>query len=293
MYAISRFVAVACISVVVAASVSFASVDGVFGLKQSSGDPAIAIWVPLDSSDSVAGIAWFNNDSSSPIGSILVTIGDESGPGDLSDAIRVADVESASDLNWSEVYFDVPVGVEGDGLYVVLRMQENSPYEHAGNGGGCGIGYTNTGDNQRSWVTGDGVEWGSASSSAKLAVDVVISQDKGRDRLILGGEAGDAENGVDSETPEMADGLVIAPNPFNPMTTIYYSLSETSRVDISVFDPSGRLVRRYSTMTQDAGHHSVVWDGCDSNGRRVRSGVYYARVRSGSWTHSEAMTLVK
>ena len=71
------------------------------------------------------------------------------------------------------------------------------------------------------------------------------------------------------------------PNPFNPTTTIRYSLARRTKVTIAVYDIAGRLVRRLlvDEMT-DAGDHKVVWDGKNEAGSRVASGVYFCMMRT-------------
>jgi hypothetical protein len=65
------------------------------------------------------------------------------------------------------------------------------------------------------------------------------------------------------------------PNPFNPRTTIAFELGASARVDLAVFDPAGRLVRRLVDEELAAGAHESVWDGRDSSGRDLASGTYY------------------
>ena len=70
-----------------------------------------------------------------------------------------------------------------------------------------------------------------------------------------------------------------APNPFVVSTTLRYSLPARASVDLRIFDVAGRLVRTLSPAApQDAGRHEVRWDGTATGGRRVASGVYFARV---------------
>lgn len=68
------------------------------------------------------------------------------------------------------------------------------------------------------------------------------------------------------------------PNPFNPTTSIRYSLPTAGAVDLTVFSQSGRLVRTLASGTETAGTHTTVWDGRDNAGRDVASGVYFYRL---------------
>ncbi|MDZ4182584.1 MAG: C25 family cysteine peptidase, partial [Candidatus Cloacimonadaceae bacterium] len=67
------------------------------------------------------------------------------------------------------------------------------------------------------------------------------------------------------------------PNPFNPSTTIRYSLSTQGKASLRVFNIKGQLIRVLEDGIKAIGHHSVVWDGTDDNGRAVSSGIYLYR----------------
>ena len=83
------------------------------------------------------------------------------------------------------------------------------------------------------------------------------------------------------------------PNPFNPTTTIRYSLAEGSRVVISIYDVSGRLVRALVSEFKKAGGYSVDWNGKDSRGNAVSSGVYFYQMKTGDVRITKKMVLLK
>ncbi|MDP8267959.1 MAG: agmatine deiminase family protein [Candidatus Tenebribacter davisii] len=64
------------------------------------------------------------------------------------------------------------------------------------------------------------------------------------------------------------------PNPFNPETTIKYSLKNNANMTLSIYNTKGQLVNTLVKKYQIAGMHSVVWNGKDANGKKVSSGVY-------------------
>ncbi len=72
------------------------------------------------------------------------------------------------------------------------------------------------------------------------------------------------------------------PNPFNPATTINYQLPNQSRVTITVFNMLGQEVRRLVDAEQEAGYHSVVWNGMDERQSMVSSGVYLYKITAQS-----------
>lgn len=89
------------------------------------------------------------------------------------------------------------------------------------------------------------------------------------------------------------------PNPFNPTTTIQYALPRTSRVVLRVYDMLGQEVAVLKDDIQPAGRHDAVWNGKNSQGHGVASGVYFyqleARPIDGStaFTSMRKMLLVK
>jgi hypothetical protein len=78
------------------------------------------------------------------------------------------------------------------------------------------------------------------------------------------------------------------PNPFNPSTTIRFTIPERCNVALDVYDASGRLVTRLADGVREAGTHSVEW-----NGRDVGSGVYFCRLTAGKQVLSRKMTLLR
>jgi len=83
------------------------------------------------------------------------------------------------------------------------------------------------------------------------------------------------------------------PNPFNPTTTIEFSLPVPGHVDLRIFDVAGRLVRTLVDGKMTAATHAAVWNGRDFGGRPVASGVYYYRLLSDGLTATRKMMLVK
>jgi hypothetical protein len=83
------------------------------------------------------------------------------------------------------------------------------------------------------------------------------------------------------------------PNPFNPSTTIAFTLRQAAAVRLDIFDASGRHVRTLVAERRDAGGYEAQWDGRDDAGCRVASGVYLYRLRAGDVTLTRKMVLLK
>ncbi|MBK8167555.1 MAG: hypothetical protein IPK64_16545 [bacterium] len=96
-----------------------------------------------------------------------------------------------------------------------------------------------------------------------------------------------------AEVPMAATLAQNHPNPFNPSTTIAFSLVRDGRVELKVFDARGALVRTLVDGQATAGEQRVAWDGRDDGGRQVAAGVYLYRLRADGQELQRKMTLVK
>jgi len=83
------------------------------------------------------------------------------------------------------------------------------------------------------------------------------------------------------------------PNPFNPETTIAFSLPERTEISLDIFDILGRHVKTLADQTLAVGEHSFTWTGTDSRGNRVGSGVYFYRLKTETYTSTKRMVLLK
>ena len=83
------------------------------------------------------------------------------------------------------------------------------------------------------------------------------------------------------------------PNPFNPSTVIEYHIPARAHVDLVVYNLLGRKVKTLVNEVQDAGSHSIVWNGIDTKGVEVATGVYLYRITVEDYVNSRKMLLVK
>jgi hypothetical protein len=83
------------------------------------------------------------------------------------------------------------------------------------------------------------------------------------------------------------------PNPFAGATRVYYRLQHAGPVQIRIHDVAGRLVREMDEGLREAGSYYLRWDGRDSRGRRVSSGVYFLSLDAGSLNLSRKVIRVK
>ena len=95
------------------------------------------------------------------------------------------------------------------------------------------------------------------------------------------------------EAPAAFDLAGNFPNPFNPKTSISFSLRNEGHAELEILDVRGRRVALLMNETLGAGHHQVSWDGSDDAGEPMASGVYFARLSRGAESARQKMVLLK
>jgi hypothetical protein len=84
------------------------------------------------------------------------------------------------------------------------------------------------------------------------------------------------------------------PNPFNPATTVRYTVPAAGNVTVAIYDVRGvRVATLVDNESHSAGAYSVRWDGYSNDGVASASGVYFARIEHRLGTRSKKMVLLK
>ena len=83
------------------------------------------------------------------------------------------------------------------------------------------------------------------------------------------------------------------PNPFNPQTTIRFSLKDAGHVKLNIYNMKGQLVKSLVNAPLSSGNHQMVWNGRDDKGNPVSSGIYLYRMSSGTYQATQKMMLMK
>ena len=91
----------------------------------------------------------------------------------------------------------------------------------------------------------------------------------------------------------LREGFCITPNPFNPRTELRFALAQPGRVVLAVHDLTGRRVAVLADRELAAGPHTFPWQGRDTAGRTVASGVYVARLVTAEGTTTTRLTLLR
>ena len=113
-------------------------------------------------------------------------------------------------------------------------------------------------------------------------------------QVIVGTAAFAADHGISRTLPTRFALVQNAPNPFNPATTIRYSLPQASPVSLRVYDALGQEIARLAdSQSQPAGQHVAIWNGRDQTGRPAANGLYFYRLEAGRFSAVKKMLLLK
>jgi hypothetical protein len=101
--------------------------------------------------------------------------------------------------------------------------------------------------------------------------------------------------GVDDEVALPAETKLVGnyPNPFNPSTTIQFSLKQSGNARVEVFNLLGQKITTLINERMEAGNHSLVWSGKDSRGNDVSSGIYFYKLVTDDYSSTRKMALTK
>ena len=83
------------------------------------------------------------------------------------------------------------------------------------------------------------------------------------------------------------------PNPFNPETTLAYTLPASGWVSLEIYNSRGQLVRSLMHEEQPAGEHTLIWNGKDDSGNGLASGLYLGRITSAGKQETRKLLLLK
>ena len=142
---------------------------------------------------------------------------------------------------------------------------------------------------------GDIIELAAYNSSGNLRIDpirhILTESDIELGRISLG-------NLVASVIPNRSELLANFPNPFNPETWIPFKLKEASDTLITIYDVHGQIVRQFELGYIPAGIYqtktkATYWDGTNNMGERTASGIYFYHLKSGKFSASRKMVILK
>jgi hypothetical protein len=87
--------------------------------------------------------------------------------------------------------------------------------------------------------------------------------------------------------------LKIAPNPFSNTTTISFTLSQSTKASIAIFDVNGRLIKVLAGAQMQQGSHQLVWNATDAKGNRVIAGIYFLKMQTRNYAEMRKLVIVR
>jgi len=96
-----------------------------------------------------------------------------------------------------------------------------------------------------------------------------------------------------SDIPEVTALNSNYPNPFNPETCLSFALAEAGNVRIDIYNVKGQKIKTLVNEIKAAGTYQITWYGTDDNNRQVASGIYFYKMRSGIYSSTRKMILMK
>ena len=105
---------------------------------------------------------------------------------------------------------------------------------------------------------------------------------------------GRPQSGDDPNAPVVATELHgNYPNPFNPETTISFSVKDKGHVKVDIYNVKGQLVKTLVNGNMNSGKYDIVWNGRDNAGNAVSSGVYFYKMNAGKYSSTKKMIMMK
>jgi len=129
------------------------------------------------------------------------------------------------------------------------------------------------------------VAWTDGRSSGKEDIWGIYAQ-----KVDSSGISSSGDNYVDNASFNLHGNY---PNPFNPLTTIAFTLKNNAHVKLEVFNLKGQRVNEIADNQFEKGYQKVIWNGKDSAGKSVSSGIYFYKLTVDGESFSKKMMLMK
>ncbi|MCF7920800.1 MAG: T9SS type A sorting domain-containing protein [Candidatus Cloacimonetes bacterium] len=123
--------------------------------------------------------------------------------------------------------------------------------------------------------------------------EIVITDNRMETRIPVYVEVLEPISGDETEVSQATILKGNFPNPFNPETEIRFVKTTPGDVTLTIYNLKGQVVKEIQRENLGSGEHSILWQGDDSEGRTVSSGVYFYKFKDGDFTTSKKMVLMK
>lgn len=215
------------------------------------------------------------------VGTLQVTT-DYPGSTPIPVTVRVAIIETSKHTHWPTVASALPQDSIFDFVRDVLPSSSGDQYSVTG-----GTATRNYG-----FIVSSG--WNVANLSFVVwAESQGLKENLQAGGIHLSGFTGVAGDPGQPKTPFDTKLLPCYPNPGKDQVTFSYSLTAPGRAELKLYDICGRLVQTLASGEQEAGAHSVNWDGCGQNGQRLSNGVYFYKLSTGDYSAVNKLTILR
>ncbi|RLC51596.1 MAG: hypothetical protein DRH79_05980 [Candidatus Cloacimonadota bacterium] len=118
-----------------------------------------------------------------------------------------------------------------------------------------------------------------------------------------------SQQGMESEPSEIVEWMIVDsenlptplvtklngnyPNPFNPSTNIAYSIKESGKVTLQVYNIRGQLIKTLIDEVNEPGEHAVTWNGKNIANKSVASGIYFYKLKTDDFQQTKKMIMLK
>jgi hypothetical protein len=165
-------------------------------------------------------------------------------------------------------------------------------------------GEDNTSNRNDVWYSTDGVNWTQATANAGWSVRFVHTSVVFNNKMwVMGGGGGRGNDvwystglGIEDNRQTLTTNrfsLNAEPNPFKTHVAIRYSLTATTKVTLSIYDISGKIVKTLVNENKKPGDYIVSWDGKDKNKRTVAKGVYFYTLNTKERREQKKLLMLK
>jgi len=283
----NRAILCACVLLLVGTNPSaLFAIDGVLSVGTEAETPVyLRAWAP-GAAATLTGVSFYNNDGTAPATKVWVMGADESGRPDWENAVGY----NCSSLSGTQQWVDVDVSdlelSAGERVWVGVEFPSGNSDVESGVGGGAALGYTHQTNSpvDDQLVSPDGgTEYYGVKGEYALAIDIDLDE----------APQNKTERGDSSTSVTHAALLRATPNPFNPRTSLSYRVEAAGDVQLTVYNLRGQRVRTLFEGPRQAGGYEAIWDGSDSQGNAMSSGVYFVRLTQPGKETVERVALVR
>ncbi|RKZ12522.1 hypothetical protein DRQ53_09195 [bacterium] len=283
--------------VFVPGSAAAADYPSIVSVHPADEGASIAIEIPTAGSAALAGLRWFHNDGEHDFPKVVVIEGEAGVAPDLTNPGLILQEVSGVSMGWGQLIFANPVTSSTGTAFAVFFLPEGESTTSLGTGGGPGIGLMELeADNPPFYLSSDALNWVQFDAAYKLGVEPIYTALRGTPVTIK--EVGQR---IDLHAHAAPEDVIVystalaapTPNPFNPRVQLSFSLASPTLVHLKVYDMRGRLIKTVVSDNRATGQHTEIWDGDDENGRKVASGVYFARFEAGKTLQVRRMVLLR